>query len=185
MLNRSDINVTVYDIKELSTGLIKTSHRNQLLLLFQTEGVVEPHLVKKKHITEAVSDHVSDPNDHIDTSVVSASHTSTSDHFELAPRLIPYDVDSDSSNTSHPEPHPLGGAPDEFSDHMDSETLSDSEDNQESVAGEVYRTRSGRPSWLVVWPICLNVMLCFLLVPLYASTRTHSKGTCPKPLIIL
>ena len=54
-------------------------------------------------------------------------------------------VDSDSSNTSHPEPHPLGGAPDEFSDHMDSDTLSDSEDNQESVAGEVYRTRSGRP----------------------------------------
>ena len=35
--------------------------------------------------------------------------------------------------------------PDEFSDHMDSETLSDLEDNQESVAGEVYRTRSGRP----------------------------------------
>ena len=25
--------------------------------------------------------------------------------------------------------------------------------------------------WLVVWPICLNFMLCFLLVPLlYAST---------------
>ena len=54
-------------------------------------------------------------------------------------------MDSDSYNTSHPEPHPLGGAPDEFSDHMDSETLSDLEDNQESVAGEVYRTRSGRP----------------------------------------
>ena len=118
-------------------------HRNQLLLLFQTEGVVEPHLVKNKHITETVSDHVSD---HIDTSVVSASHTSTSDYFELAPRLIPSDVDSDSSNTSHPEPHPLGDAPNEFSDYMDSETLSDLEDNQESVAGEVYRTRSGRPS---------------------------------------
>ena len=26
------------------------------------------------------------------------------------------------------------------------------------------------PYWLVVWPICLNFMLCFLLVPLYAST---------------
>ena len=26
-------------------------------------------------------------------------------------------------------------------------------------------------------------MLCFLLVPLYASTRTPSKGTCAKPLI--
>ena len=59
MLNRPDINVPVYDIKELSTGSMKTSNRNQLLLLFQTEGVVEPHLVKKKHITEAVSDHVS------------------------------------------------------------------------------------------------------------------------------
>ena len=57
-------------------------------------------------------------------------------------------MDSDSSNTSHPEPHPLGGGPDEFSDHMDSETLSDSEDNQESVAGEVYWTRSCRPSKL-------------------------------------
>ena len=108
--------------------------------------VVEPHLVKKKHITEAVSDHVSDPDDHIDTSVVSASHTSTSDHVELALRLIPSDVDSDSSNTSHPEQHPMGGALHEFSDHMDSETLSDAEDNQESVAGEVYHTRSGRPS---------------------------------------
>ena len=41
------------------------------------------------------------------------------------------------------------------------------------------------PYWLVVWPICLNVMLCFLLAPLYASTRTTSKGTCAKPLIIL
>ena len=30
------------------------------------------------------------------------------------------------------------------------------------------------PYWLVVWPICLNFMLCFLLVPLYASTRTPS-----------
>ena len=30
--------------------------------------------------------------------------------------------------------------------YMDSETLSDSEDNQESVAEEVCRTRSGRPS---------------------------------------
>ena len=28
-------------------------------------------------------------------------------------------------------------------------------------------------------------MLCFLLVPLYASTRTPSKGTCAKPLIIV
>ena len=28
-------------------------------------------------------------------------------------------------------------------------------------------------------------MLCFLLVPLYASTRTSSKGTCAKPLIIV
>ena len=102
--------------------------------------------MKKKHITETVSDHVSDPDDHIDTFVDSASHTSTSDHFELAPRLIPSDMDSDSSNTSHPEPHPLGGAPDKFSDHMDSETLSDSEDNQESVTGEVYLARSGRPS---------------------------------------
>ena len=27
-------------------------------------------------------------------------------------------------------------------------------------------------------------MLCFHLVPLYASTRTPSKGTCAKPLII-
>ena len=36
---------------------------------------------------------------------------------------------------------------------------------------------------LVVWPIYLNFMLCFLLIPLYASTRTHSKGTCAKPLI--
>ena len=139
MLNGLDINVPVYNIKELSTGLMKTSHRNQLVLLFQTDGVVEPHLVKKKHITEAVSDHVRRPDDHIDTSVVFASHTRTNDHFELASRLIPSDVDSDSSNTSHPEP-------DEFSDHMDSETLSDSEDNQESVAGEVYRTRSSRPS---------------------------------------
>ena len=26
-------------------------------------------------------------------------------------------------------------------------------------------------------------MLCFLLVPFYASTRTPSKGTCAKPLI--
>ena len=34
------------------------------------------------------------------------------------------------------------------------------------------------PYWLVVWPICLNFILCFLLVPLYASTRTPSKGTC-------
>ena len=33
------------------------------------------------------------------------------------------------------------------------------------------------PYWLVVWPICLNFMLCFLLVPLYASTKTPSKGT--------
>ena len=41
------------------------------------------------------------------------------------------------------------------------------------------------PHWLVVWPIRLNLMLCFLLVPLYASTRTHSKGTCAKPLIIV
>ena len=24
------------------------------------------------------------------------------------------------------------------------------------------------PYWLVVWPICLNFMLCFILVPLYA-----------------
>ena len=31
--------------------------------------------------------------------------------------------------------------------------------------------------WLVVWSICINFMLCFLLVPLYASTRTPSKGT--------
>ena len=96
------------------------------MLLFQTEGVVEPYLVKKKHITEAVSDHVHDSDDHIDSSVVSGSHTSTSDHSELAPRLIPPDVDSDSSNTSHQEPNPLGGAPDEFSDHMASGTLSDS-----------------------------------------------------------
>ena len=29
------------------------------------------------------------------------------------------------------------------------------------------------PYWLVVWPICLNFMLCFLLVPLYASTRRY------------
>ena len=36
VLNRPDINMPVYDIKELSTGLIKTSHRNQPLLLFQT-----------------------------------------------------------------------------------------------------------------------------------------------------
>ena len=28
-------------------------------------------------------------------------------------------------------------------------------------------------------------MLCFLLVPLYAWTRTPSKGTCAKPLIIV
>ena len=41
------------------------------------------------------------------------------------------------------------------------------------------------PYCLVVWPICLNFMLCFLLVPLYASTRTPSKGTCAKPLIIV
>ena len=41
------------------------------------------------------------------------------------------------------------------------------------------------PYWIVVWIICLNFMLCFLLVPLYASTRTHSKGTCAKPLIIV
>ena len=61
---------------------------------------------------EAVPDYLRDPDYHIDTSVVSASHTSTSDHFELAPRIIPSDVDSDSYNTSHPEPHPLGGAPD-------------------------------------------------------------------------
>ena len=39
--------------------------------------------------------------------------------------------------------------------------------------------------WLVVWTICLNFMLSFLLVPLYASTRTPLKGTCAKPLIIL
>ena len=135
VLNRPDINVPVYDIKELSTGSMKTRHRNQLLLLFQTEGVVEPHLVKKKLITEAVSDHVSEPDNHVDTSLVSAYNTSTSDNFKLAPRLIPSDVDSDSSNTSHPEPHPLGGAPDEFSGHMDSDTLSDSKNNQESVAG--------------------------------------------------
>ena len=87
VLNRPDINVLVYDIKKLSTGLIKTSHRNQLLLLFQTEGVVEPHLVKKKHITETVSDHVSDPDNHIDTSVVSASHTSTSDPWWYTRRV--------------------------------------------------------------------------------------------------
>ena len=37
------------------------------------------------------------------------------------------------------------------------------------------------PYWLVVWQICLNFMLCFLLVPLYASTTTPSKGTCAKP----
>ena len=32
-----------------------------------------------------------------------------------------------------------------------------------------------------------NFMLCFILVPLslYSSTRTHLKGTCAKPLIIL
>ena len=41
------------------------------------------------------------------------------------------------------------------------------------------------PYWLVVWPICLNFMLCFLLVPLYASTRTPLKGTCAKPFIII
>ena len=41
------------------------------------------------------------------------------------------------------------------------------------------------PYWLVVWPICLNFMLCLLLEPLYASTRTPSKGTCAKPLIIV
>ena len=41
------------------------------------------------------------------------------------------------------------------------------------------------PYWLVVWPICLNFMLGFLLVPLYASTRTPSKDTCAKPLIIV
>ena len=99
-----------------------------------------------KSTVVVIPDHVSHPDDHIDTSVISASRTSTSDHFELAPRLMPSDVDYDSSNTSHREPHPLGGALDEFSDHMDSETLYDSEDNQESVAREVYRTRSGRPS---------------------------------------
>ena len=33
--------------------------------------------------------------------------------------------------------------------------------------------------------ICLNFMLCFLLVPLYTSTITPSKGTCAEPLIIL
>ena len=48
VLNRPDINVPVYDIQELSTGSMKTSHRNPLLLLFQTEGVVEPHFVMKK-----------------------------------------------------------------------------------------------------------------------------------------
>ena len=48
VLTRPDINVPVYDMKELSTGSMKTSQRNPLLLLFQTEGVVEPHLVMKK-----------------------------------------------------------------------------------------------------------------------------------------
>ena len=37
------------------------------------------------------------------------------------------------------------------------------------------------PYWLVVWTICRNFMLCFLLVALYASTRTPSEGTCAKP----
>ena len=34
------------------------------------------------------------------------------------------------------------------------------------------------PYWLVVWPICLNFILCFLLLPIYTSIRTPSKGTC-------
>ena len=131
VLNRPDINVPVFDIKELSTGLIKTSHRNQLLLLFQTEGVVEPHLVKKKHITEAVSDHVSDPNDHIDTSVVSASHTSTlswlQDSYHLTWILtVPTQV---TQNHTPLVVHPT-------SNHMISETLSDSEDNISSLLGK-------------------------------------------------
>ena len=166
---------------------MKTSHRNQLLLFFQTEGVVELHLMKKKHITEAVSDHVSDHDDHIYTSVVSASHTSTSDHFGLAPRLIPSDVDSDSSNTSHPEPHPLGGAPDEFSDHMNSETLSDSEDNQESVTGEVSLTRSGRPSkpphrYTPSKAVLVAVLLVFILGT--QSYLSHKAAIYHNPAII-
>ena len=41
------------------------------------------------------------------------------------------------------------------------------------------------PYWLVVSQFCLNFILCFLQVLLYASIRTPSKGTCAKPLIIL
>ena len=37
------------------------------------------------------------------------------------------------------------------------------------------------PYWLVVGPISLNFILCFLLVLLYASIRTLSNGTYAKP----
>ena len=48
----------------------------------------------------------------------------------------------------------------------------------------IFLGKNDCPYWLVVLPICLNFILCFLLVPLYASTRTHSNGTCAKQLII-
>ena len=39
------------------------------------------------------------------------------------------------------------------------------------------------PYWLVVWLICLNFILCFLLVPLYASTRRKKINSDTDPML--